>query len=349
MPQSHHNLKAIAFLGSSNLTFSGLSTQGELNVDILDNDATNKLQTWFDERWEDRFCIDISDELAEIIDESWATEKLISPYYVYLKMAYHLSQEARDGLSQYTIPYDFQLFPFQAAAVQIAAHYVNRRGGVLIGDVVGLGKTLVGTAIAKIIEEELGISTLIICPKNLVSMWENYRRQYRLTGTVVSISQVTKILNNDFHNYRLILIDESHNLRHREGHRYAAIKEYIEKNGSRCILLSATPYNKSYFDLSAQLRLFVPEDKDLGIKPENLIKELGEKRDFQRKFPQTNISTLAAFEKSEYFEDWQLLMNRYMIRRTRSFIKNNSADTDPLNVRKYLQFPEGTRSYFPPR
>ena len=43
MPQSHHNLKAIAFLGSSNLTFSGLSTQGELNVNILDNDATNKL------------------------------------------------------------------------------------------------------------------------------------------------------------------------------------------------------------------------------------------------------------------------------------------------------------------
>ena len=349
MPQSHHNLKAIAFLGSSNLTFSGLSTQGELNVDILDNDATNKLQTWFDERWEDRFCIDISDELAEIIDESWATEKLISPYYVYLKMAYHLSQEARDGLSQYTIPYDFQLFPFQAAAVKIAAHYVNRRGGVLIGDVVGLGKTLVGTAIAKIIEEELGISTLIICPKNLVSMWENYRRQYRLTGTVVSINQVTKILNNDFHNYRLILIDESHNLRNREGQRYAAIKEYIEKNGSRCILLTATPYNKSYFDLSAQLRLFVPEDKDLGIKPENLIAELGEKRDFQRKFSQTNISTLAAFEKSEYFEDWQLLMNRYMIRRTRSFIKNNYADTDPINERKYLQFPDGTRSYFPTR
>ncbi|MFN7656738.1 MAG: SNF2-related protein, partial [Dolichospermum sp.] len=173
--------------------------------------------------------------------------------------------------------------------------------------------------------------------------------QYRLTGTVVSISQVTKILNNDFHNYRLILIDESHNLRNREGQRYAAIKEYIEKNGSRCILLSATPYNKSYFDLSAQLRLFVPEDKDLGIKPENLIKELGEKRDFQRKFPQTNISTLAAFEKSEYFEDWQLLMNRYMIRRTRSFIKNNYADTDPINERKYLQFPNGTRSYFPTR
>ncbi|MFM6078192.1 MAG: SNF2-related protein, partial [Dolichospermum sp.] len=139
----------------------------------------------------------------------------------------------------------FQLFPFQTAAVKIAAHYVNRRGGVLIGDVVGLGKTLVGTAIAKIIEEELGVSTLIICPKNLVNMWENYKDEYGLTAKVISISQVSKILPTIPAMFRLVLIDESHNLRNREGQRYAAIKEYIEQSGSRCILLTATPYNKS--------------------------------------------------------------------------------------------------------
>ncbi|MDJ0662526.1 MAG: phospholipase D-like domain-containing protein [Crocosphaera sp.] len=77
IPQNHANLAAIAFLGSSNLTFSGLSGQGELNVDILDHDATQKLQTWFNDRWDDNFCVDISEELAEIIDQSWATEELI--------------------------------------------------------------------------------------------------------------------------------------------------------------------------------------------------------------------------------------------------------------------------------
>ncbi|MBE9058948.1 helicase-related protein [Sphaerospermopsis sp. LEGE 08334] len=349
IPQNYHNLPAIGFLGSSNLTFSGLSYQGELNVDILDHDATTKLQTWFNDRWEDRFCLDISDELIKIIDESWATEKLILPYYVYLKMAYHLSQEARDGLSQYAIPYDFQLFPFQAAAVQIAAHYVNRRGGVMIGDVVGLGKTLVGTAIAKIIEDELGISTVIICPKNLVNMWEKYKDEYGLAAKVVPISQVTKILPTIPARFRLVLIDESHNLRNRDGQRYAAIKEYIEQSGSRCILLTATPYNKSNLDLSSQLRLFIPESKDLGIKPENLIRELGNENEFKRKYPQTEVRTLAAFEKSEYSEDWQLLMNRYMLRRTRSFIKNNYAATDEIDGRKYLQFPDGSRSYFPTR
>ncbi|MFM6021999.1 MAG: helicase-related protein, partial [Dolichospermum sp.] len=240
-------------------------------------------------------------------------------------------------------------FPFQTAAVKIAAHYVNRRGGVLIGDVVGLGKTLVGTAIAKIIEEELGVSTLIICPKNLVNMWENYKDEYGLTAKVISISQVSKILPTIPAMFRLVLIDESHNLRNTEGQRYAAIKEYIEQSGSRCILLTATPYNKSNLDLSSQLRLFIPESKDLGIKPENLIKELGNENEFKRKFSQTEVRTLAAFEKSEYSEDWQILMNRYMLRRTRSFIKDNYAKTDELDGRKYLQFPDSTRSYFPTR
>ena len=64
---------------------------------------------------------------------------------------------------------------FQTAAVKIAAHHLNRRGGVLIGDVVGLGKTLMGTALARIQEDDYDLETLIICPKNLVNMWEHYR------------------------------------------------------------------------------------------------------------------------------------------------------------------------------
>src|SRR5260221_12647501 len=85
----------VGYLGSSNLTLAGLQHQGELNVDVLDSDACLKLQRWFNERWEDRWCLDISEELALIIDESWAREETPPPYYIYLKMAYHLSQEAR--------------------------------------------------------------------------------------------------------------------------------------------------------------------------------------------------------------------------------------------------------------
>lgn len=43
----------VSFVGSSNLTFAGLSQQGELNVDVLDHDACRKLAQWFEERWND--------------------------------------------------------------------------------------------------------------------------------------------------------------------------------------------------------------------------------------------------------------------------------------------------------
>ena len=105
----------IGYLGSSNLTLAGLSNQGELNVDVLDHDACQKLSRWFEERWKDNFCVDISEELVKIIEESWAREDLIPPYHIFIKIAYHLSQDARAGLSEFRIPRDFgqKLFAFQ--------------------------------------------------------------------------------------------------------------------------------------------------------------------------------------------------------------------------------------------
>lgn len=105
----------VGYMGSSNLTFPGLLSQGELNVDVLDSDACQKLARWFEDRWNDRWCVDISQELVQIIETSWARQDLIPPYHIYIKMAYHLSQEARDGLVQFRIPRDFgnKLFEFQ--------------------------------------------------------------------------------------------------------------------------------------------------------------------------------------------------------------------------------------------
>ncbi|PDW03747.1 helicase-related protein [Candidatus Viridilinea mediisalina] len=338
----------VGYLGSSNLTFAGLAKQGELNVDVLDHDACQKLARWFEDRWNDRWCVDISNDLAAIIEESWAREALIPPYQIYVKMAYHLSQEARAGLTSFQIPRDFRsrLFDFQSAAVKIAAHHLNRRGGVLIGDVVGLGKTLMATALARIFEDDLLLETLIICPKNLVKMWEDYRDQYRMRARVVSISRVTRDLPS-MRRYRLVIVDESHNLRNREGKRYRAIQEYIRANESRCILLSATPYNKTYLDLSSQLALFIEEDHDLGVRPERLLRDLGD-AEFDRRY-QCPKRSLAAFEQSEYADDWRDLMRLFMVRRTRSFIQDNYAQVETETGRRYLTFEDGSRSYFPTR
>lgn len=338
----------IGYLGSSNLTLAGLSHQGELNIDVLDHDAATKLARWFEERWNDRWCLDISDELVRIIDESWAREAPIPPYYIYVKMAYHLAQEARAGLSEFRIPADFgkRLFEFQKAAVKIAAHHLNKRNGVLLGDVVGLGKTLMAAALARIFEDDHGLETLILCPKNLVKMWEDYKDQYRLRARVLPTTRAIKELPG-LRRYRIIIVDESHNLRNREGKRFRAIQEYIRENESKVILLSATPYNKNYLDLSNQLRLFLSEERDIGIRPENLLREMGE-TEFVRRH-QCSPRSLAAFEKSDKADDWRELMRLYLVRRTRSFIQDNYAETEAQTGRKYLTFEDGTRSYFPAR
>lgn len=343
-----HAAPRVAYVGSSNLTFAGLKRQGELNVDVLDGDSTKKLAEWFEDRWDDRWALDITLELAQIIDESWAGERGHTPHEIYLKMAYHLSREARAGVGGFRIPRDLGriLFPYQTAAVQIAAHHLNKRGGVMLGDVVGLGKTLMATALVRVMQEAQDVRTLIICPVNLVRMWEDYVHRYGLLAKVLPISRVTSVLPDE-KRYQLVLIDESHNLRNREGRRYRAIQEYVAFNESKVILLSATPYNKSYADLGAQLRLFVPEDADLGIRPEMLMREVGE-ADFRAKH-QAPVRSIAAFEKSVYPDDWRDLMRLYLVRRTRSFVQANYAEVDDADGRRYLTFGDGRRAYFPAR
>ncbi|MCK4315116.1 MAG: NgoFVII family restriction endonuclease, partial [Anaerolineae bacterium] len=317
----------VAYLGSSNLTQAGLSGQGELNVDVLDQDAARKLQRWFDDRWNDPFAFDISDELATLIETSWAREELIAPYLLYLKMIYHLSQEAREGEREFRLPKEFQgvILDFQAAAVSLVAHHLHRRGGVLLGDVVGLGKTLMATAVAKIFQEDEDGNTLILCPPRLASMWQQYVEQYGLIARVLSIGRVLDELP-DLRRYRLVIVDESHNLRNREGKRYRAIREYVEANDARCLLVTATPYNKQYTDVGNQLRLFLDENRDLGLRPEKFFqawRALGyNEADFRARY-QASPRSLRAFEQSDFPDDWRDLMRLFMVRRTRRFIVDN--------------------------
>lgn len=338
-----------AYLGSSNLTLPGLAQQGELNIDVLDQDACQKLAAWFRDRWENQWCLDISQDLIQVINESWAREVPLRPYDIYLKMAYHLSAEARIGLSEFKVPRDLQttLFDYQTAAVQIAAHHLNKRGGVVLGDVVGLGKTLMATTLARIFQDDFGLETLIICPKNLVPMWRKYQADYRLIGQVLSLSQVTAEELENLRRYRLLIIDESHNLRNDEGKRYRAIATYIQHNESKCILLSATPYNKNFLDLSAQLRLFIPEDSDLGIRPERYLDEIGGEAAFNHQH-QVPVRSIQAFQHSTHLDDWRDLMRLYMVRRTRSFILKNYTEVDTETGRQFLR--RGDKlSYFPRR
>jgi len=347
-PGDHFN-KIQAIMGSSNLTYSGLSREGELNAEFGDSDSAEKLARWFEKRWEDYFCIDISADLIEVIDSSWASEVHIPPYHIYLKAVYHLCEDVRAGWKEFDLPFDLErdLFDFQVTAVKLAARRLDKVDGAMIGDVVGLGKTITACAIAKVYEKRNACSTLIVCPPNLQPMWNKYVRQYDLKADVVSIAQ--KLDYESIKYYKLVIVDESHNLRNNLRSRYANIKELIEHQSPKVLLLSATPYNKDYSDLSNQLKLFVGEEDDLGIQPDRYLKAINGVREFNKLHPDVPLRSIKAFEKSTYVEDWRELMRLYLVRRTRTFIKENYAIHDPIKNRYYLEFREGRRMYFPER
>ncbi len=345
-PEDNFN-RIQAIMGSSNLTYGGLNGQGELNAGFSDSDHTEKLANWFDDRWEDYLSLDITKELAEIIDDSWASETIIPPYYIYLKTAYHLSREARNSISEFSLPREFKkdLFPFQETAVKLAARHLERRGGAMIGDVVGLGKTITACAIAKVYELNNSCSTLILCPANLQDMWRKYVIKYDLKADIHSMAK--PIDENNVRHYDLVIIDESHNFRNSEGKRYQNIKRLINLQGCKVLMLTATPYNMDFSDLGNQLRLFLKDDTDLGIQPEAYIRSLGGEREFSKRHDEDYIRSIKAFGRSCEADDWKELMRLFLIRRTRTFIKDNYAKQDERG--KYLEFRDGTKSYFPER
>ncbi len=353
----HPSAPIKAFIGSSNLTGPGLSEQGELNVDETDSDTTVKLQGWFEQRWNDPYCRDISDVLASIIEASWVREAPLSPYLVYLKIAYHLAFEALEAPREYSLPRRFEeiVLPFQRDAIlrlrrmlRTNAAYPQANRVALIGDVVGMGKTLTATAVAKIFDDEGNHGKCVVCcPAKLVSMWKGYLQLYDIAGEVVSYSQ-TKRLFDIKGLTGLLILDESHNLRNRETLAWTDIRDFVTLHNAKVLLLSATPYNKHYADLSNQFRLVLDEKADLSVRPESLFRTMSEEQFFS-KF-QASPRSLVAFEHSVSPDDWRDLLRLFMVRRTRGYIIKNYADVDEVSGRHYITIPAtGQRSYFPKR
>lgn len=338
-----------AFVGSSNLTAPGLYKQGELNIDVQDQAACQTLSKWFEERWNDRFSVDATIELQEVIRASWASERLFSPYLVYLKIAKHLAFDAIEASLEYKLPHLFKeiVLDFQEDAILRCRRYLHRHPLAILADVVGMGKTLGACAVAKLFQDEVGGRCIVCCPVKLQAMWEDYLRKYEIAGEVIPYSQTHKLVELTGR-CRLIVLDESHNLRNRETKAWGNLRDYIRDQEAKVLLLSATPYNKHFEDLGSQLRLALDEKADLGCKPEAYFRTHPE-IDFVAKH-QAPPTSLVAFEQSQFSEDWADLLKHFLVRRTRDFIIRVYAEFDEVRKRHFIMLKDtGTRSYFPRR
>jgi superfamily II DNA or RNA helicase len=340
-----------SYVGSSNLTHAGLTTNLELNIDVQDSDANNKVAEWFEARWNDRFSLPITAEIIQLISESWAANQQPTPFEVYLKVCHSLSQDARDGLG-YVLPNSMRtlLLDYQESAVRTLARRIVRRGGTMLGDVVGLGKTLTAIATALMLQSAEDYSTLVLCPKNLEEMWAKHLDEYEINGRVVPYSMVDRALP-ELKRFNLIICDESHNLRNSSTIAYDAIYDYIRRNNSKVLLLTATPYNLAFQDVASQIALYIDDDEDLGIVP---AAALAAEPTLQDRLD-GKINTLAAFRRSEYAEDWRRLMSDHLVRRTRSFVKRTAKSElvtkadGTKELQPYLEFANGDKFHFPTR
>src|SRR5699024_669130 len=158
---------------------------------------------------------------------------------------------------------------------------------------------------------------------------------YDLHGRVVPYSMAHKILP-ELRRYPFVIIDESHTLRSDTRRDYKAIRDYIDATDSKVLMLTATPYNTTHDAVSTQPALHPDDDPERRIAPANALAQdpsIADKVDGK-------TTTLAAFRRSDDPEDWKRLMSEHLVRRTRSFIRDNYSATDSQG-RQYLQFANG--------
>ncbi len=329
--------KGIAIVGSSNLTLSGITHNTELNVVIHGNNNHAELSHWFEELWNEADNFDES--LMQQMQQSWAAN-LVRPYDIYMKTLYSLVRERLEDTEPKALILEDeitkQLAEFQKVAVNHALQNIRDYGGAFVSDVVGLGKSFIGAAIVKRLEQTERARPLIICPAPLKEMWERYNEVYQLNARVLSMGLLKednengiRVLLEDF-KYKdrdFVLIDESHNLRNNTTQRYKVLETFLA-DGKRCCLLTATPRNKSAWDIYHQLKLFHQDDKtDLPVDPPNLKQYFQLVDQDNKKLPE--------------------LLSHILIRRTRNHILRfygfdaaTHQPVDPLNFRVYL---DGTR------
>lgn len=266
--RSKHNFDGYLITGSSNLTRSGLRGQQEFNVEIKDYGYPEAV-AYFEELWENAIPITEMDQRKKqliefILHRSQAAE--VSPFEAYaLILKTYLDLQSQKKLKpkveQLLEDNGFHKFSYQIDAVNQALNVIEENNGVIIADVVGLGKSVIASLIAR----NLDTKGLIICPPGLMgdridkTGWWGYASNFELNGwEVVSrggIQQLAERLMESGDEFDTVIVDEAHSFRNQDTADYEALAQVCR--GKQVILLTATPFNNSPNDIFSLLKLFI--------------------------------------------------------------------------------------------
>ncbi|HPP51587.1 MAG TPA: helicase-related protein [Thermoguttaceae bacterium] len=316
-------LGAMGIVGSSNFTGAGLTANRELNAVLKQSAAVRELQDWFQAHWEE--AEDYKTELLALLERF---TRVYSPYEIYMKVLYEALRDQldQDLQEQEAKPSPIALADFQHDGYLAAKEILETYGGVLIADSVGLGKTYLALRLLDDYAYRERQTALIVCPAAVKqTVWQPRLQQFAIPCQLVSMEEISRQqfpVGDYARQFRIILVDESHNFRNSETNRWKNLFDLIRQDDpdKKVILLTATPVNNTVFDLYHQLQLITRGNQEflhgVGIK------------DLWEYFRRAEANREALYE----------VLEALAVRRSRQFIRQNypEAEIDGQKIR----FPE---------
>lgn len=255
------------------------------------------------------------------------------------------------------------LYEFQQKGAESLIDRIEKYNGAILADAVGLGKTWTALAVMKYFQNR-GRETLLLCPKKLHYNWLKYKKnqnsrfekdelEYHIrfhTDLDKKLMQKLEYVHDrkdyNFTNKKpkLIVIDESHNLRNDKSKRFEyLLEEIIKKNEDvKVLLLSATPINTDFKDVRNQLKLITKGDNTalkniLDIN--NLDYLFKQTSTLYNKWQQNKEASISQLTQA-FGQDFFKLTDSLIIARTRKMIvhqqRNLVFPTKAKPINKYI-------------
>lgn len=343
--------KGVVFTGSSNFTYNGLRGQGEMNERFSDNSKYEEYSDSFEKLWNDSKSIDVcvkdgnQDFINELKKKLWIFAKP-TPYQIFIRILFELyaSLESSVVKSPYEITdRKFSNLKYQLDAIKYGVDCINKNNGVIIADVVGLGKSVIASAIAHNLDMK---RTVIIAPPHLVDQWNDYQQDFGLRGVRVCSSGKLEELYNTYAadpNPILYIIDEAHRYRNELSDAYQWLHQLTRSHAeNKVVLLTATPYNNRPQDLFALIKLFQTPSRstihsvdNLGVRFHELIAQYNRLEKEGKK----GLTSEIKYELDQLSQQLRILIDPVIVRRSRIDLQEIKEYAEDLKLQG-IQFPQ---------
>ena len=279
----------------------------ELNL-FLRGTEHARARNWFLSHYDT--ADDVSNDVLAMLRESWAGD-WVDPEDLYFRVLAEYFRATLEGLDIEADdnPMSEAMTDFQEDAYHYAKSILRRYGGVFLADVVGLGKTFIGLALIRHLQDRYGQHAVVVSPPAVGAAWRDLAAEFRVELQTVSHGKLEDL--DRYRDREVLVIDESHNFRNVDTQRYERIHEWLRPDGAsserKVILISATPQNNRPQDVLHQVRLFPDTYQRLPYVGESLD-------DYFRK--------VKAGEHS-----LRTLLQHVIVRRTRRFVQSVYPDS----------------------